>query len=315
MLPFTLTQLGYVIELDKARHFGRAADACHVTQPTLSMQIQKLEDLLGVILFDRSKKPIEPTAIGVRVIEQARIVFAEVKRIEASISDIKGQISGPFSLGIIPTLAPFLIPRFVDHFATSFPEVQLTIEELQTEAIVDRLRQERLDAGVLVTPLNSPSIHEIQLFYEPFVCYLSENHVLNSRNSVKESELQKNDVWLLSQGHCFRDQAMSLCHSQLSNDTAQLKFESGNLETLIRLVDRGLGMTLLPLSATLDLPPLSLKKLKHFAEPVPTREVSLVHARTQLKSRILQALITSIRQSLPQSLADYQPKRVVPMTN
>ncbi len=305
MLSITYIQLAYLISLARNRHFGLAARECHVTQPTLSMQIQKLEEELGVLLFDRSKKPVEATVIGQRIIEQAEKAMLEVSKIKTIAHENKGEVLGEFRLGVIPTLAPYLLPLFLESFIHKYPKVELVIEELQTSQIIQRLKLDTLDGGILATPLKHKGIMEQPLFYEPFVVYLSPKHPLTKKKMVVEKELSIEDIWLLNEGHCFRDQAIEICKQQIYKDPCKKKlvFESGNLETLKRLVDSKFGYTLIPYLAIERMTEKEKeKKLRFFKSPAPTREVSLVHSRTHLKENILKALKDCIQSSLPNEL-------------
>ena len=206
----TITQLHYIIAVDTHRHFGRAAEACFITQPTLSMQIQKLEDELGVILFDRQKHPIEPTPLGVSIISQARVVVHEAEKLEQQAQAATGEIKGTFRLGIIPTISPNLLYRFISRFKNELQEVHLIVEELQTQQIISALRKGTLDAGILATPLDERGIKEIPLYYEPFMAFVPEGHRLEKDEFVLSSELDLNDLLLLNEGHCFRFSVINL---------------------------------------------------------------------------------------------------------
>jgi LysR family transcriptional regulator, hydrogen peroxide-inducible genes activator len=301
----TLTQLGYVAAVAQHRNFGAAAEACFVTQPTLSMQIQKLEEELGVVIFDRSQQPIRTTAVGEQIVLQARIALSEAQKIHDLTSQELNEVRGPISIGVIPTLSPYVLPLFIQKFIDKFPLAEVTVEELQTQQIVDRLRNEQLDIGLLVTPLHNQAIVEHTLFYEPFVLYVSPKHPLASAKTVREKDLSSKDVWLLTEGHCFRDQVIDLCgdRSRGLRDKTNLRFESGNLETLKKMVDQGTGYTLLPLLAANDVHESAKRKqLKEFQAPVPTREVSLVHNKLYKKRATVDALIAEIRAAIPPDL-------------
>ena len=299
----TLTQLEYVVAVNKHRHFGKAAKDCHVTQPTLSMQLQKLEDELGVILFDRSKSPILPTSEGEKVVKQAQVVIKEYNRIHTILENTNGEISGKFRLAVIPTLAPYVIPLFAKKFADLYPKVELIIEEFKTEEIIELLDREEIDAGILVTPLNEKSLIERVLFYEPFYLFVSQDHELFKKKKVKESELSNDSLWLLNEGHCFRAQVLKVCTMNFDGGNYKnLRFESGNLETLKNLVVQSSGYTLLPHLATLDLSSNRKKMVREFAKPVPTREVSIVYGRTFLKEKIIDALEEIIISVLPKDI-------------
>lgn len=307
----TITQLEYVLAVDKFRHFGKAAKACSVTQPTLSMQLQKAEDEIGIIIFDRSKNPILPTDEGEQIIKQARVVLREYKKIFAIIDAGKDEVRGDFRLGVIPTLSPYVIPLFAGAFVKKYPHVNLTIEEFKTEDIIELLSRDEIDAGLLVTPLQGESFIERTLFLEPFSVFASANHPLLKKSKIKDKDLDTRDVWLLNEGHCFRQQVLNLC--KISKDIGQhdnLKFESGNLETLKNMVINNSGYTLLPHLAVLNLSEEELEHVRDFQTPVPTREVSLVHNRIFLKEKIISALEASIIENLPDSLASLKKKNL-----
>lgn len=315
MKSITLIQLQYVTAVEQTRNFSLAAQACFVSQPTLSMQIQKLEGDLGVTLFDRSKKPVEPTDLGRKLISQARVVLQEAQRIEELIKEERSEISGEFKLGIIPTLAPYLLPLFLESFIKKYPMVNLVVEELQTQQIINRLNEDQLDAGLLVTPLNVSGIIEKPLFHDPFLVYLSHKHPLLSKNKVTHQDLSLEDVWLLNEGHCFRDQAIEICGrvKRKIPGRRNLTFESGNLETLKRLVDQKFGYTLLPSLATAGMSAAEKKKkIRYFKAPIPTREVSLVYSRAYLKKAILDVLFQEVHQSIPsESIPGNQKEKII----
>ncbi len=312
MKSITLTQLSYVIAVSESRNFGLAAKACFISQPTLSMQIQKLEDELGITLYDRSKKPVQPTVIGEKIIKQAQIVIQEANRIDELIKEEKGEISGDFKLGIIPTLAPYLLPLFLKSFTTTYPDVNLIVEEMQTQKIIKMLKEDKIDGGILVTPLNHKGIVEWPLFNDPFLAYLSPKHPLLSRSLVSDKDLSLDDIWLLNEGHCFRDQAIEICKKVKGSKNKNLTFESGNLETLKRLVDQNFGYTLLPSLAILGMSASEQKKkIRFFKSPVPIREVSVVYSRNYLKKSIIEALHKEVTSSLPKELKKSKSKERV----
>jgi LysR family hydrogen peroxide-inducible transcriptional activator len=308
----TLSQLEYIIAVDKFRHFGRASKACHVSQPSLSMQLMKAEEELGVVIFDRSKKPILPTERGLAVIEQARVVLREAERLKHISQQERGELRGDFRLGVIPTLAPYLIPLFLDAWANAYPKVKLKIDEMKTTDIVEHLYDDRIDAGLLVTPLHEPSLHERLLFHEPFYLYVSDQHPLYRRERIRDTDLDGSDIWLLEEGHCFRTQILKVCSLRSKHRVYRnIEFESGNLETLKQLVNHNQGYTLLPhFCVALIHDPQEKRRVKPFYPPTPTRAVSLVHRRSQLKEDIVTALEKSIRESLPESVSALPPKKI-----
>lgn len=303
----TLIQLKYVVAVDTYRHFATAADHCFVTQPTLSMQISKLEKELDVLIFDRSKHPVEPTEIGKRILIQARLALLEASRIEEIVKSSKGQISGDFRLGIIPTVSTALLPRFLRKITNDYPDIHLKIEELQTDQILDKLDKDQLDAGILATPLEKARIIEKPLYYEPFMAYIPKGHRLVKESFVLHSELQIRDILLLKNGHCFRDNVINLCEgafAESGNTSKLMEFESGNFETLIKLSNQGFGMTLVPYLTALDLNESDRANIKPIEHPQPTREISLVHSRAQLKISIIDILAEEIKKLVPKKLLE-----------
>ena len=289
----TITQLQYVLAVAEHQNFTLAAEKCFVTQPTLSMQIQKVEEELGVQIFDRSKKPIQLTDIGAKIVNQAKNIVNESNRIKDIVDQQKGFVGGEFRLGIIPTVMPTLLPMFLGHFQKKYPKVQLIIEELNTAEIVARLKNGHLDAAIAATPLDDDKIKEIVLYYEPFVGYVPENHPLFAKKELVPADLNSAEILLLRDGHCFRESILNLCKVADMPDNS-FRIESGSFETLSRLVDEGLGITLLPYLHTLTLNDAQKAKLRHFSDPKPAREVSLIFPHTELKMHIVDALRNSI---------------------
>jgi LysR family hydrogen peroxide-inducible transcriptional activator len=300
----TLTQLEYILAVNKFRHFGKAARSCFVTQPTLSMQIQKLEDELGLVLFDRSRSPVLATSEGERIIEQARAVIREQKRLLDLVEQSKQELSGDFRLAVIPTLSTYILPLFLAQFVAAYPRVNLIIEESKTEEIVAMLTEDEVDAGLLATPLHDDSLVERVLFYEPFYLFVASGHPLARKRKVRESELQLREIWLLDKGHCFRDQVLQICSEggEAKRVEGNIRFESGNLETLKNMVLASSGYTVLPHLAVGQLSAQKRRLVREFHPPVPTREVSLVYARSVLKQRVIEALVKSIVEALPREL-------------
>jgi len=288
----TLTQLQYTIAVAEEGNFTQAAEKCFVTQPTLSMQVQKLEDELGIKLFNRNTKPITLTTIGEKIIDQAKMILKEANRMEDIVSTEKGFVGGNFRLGIIPTVMPTLLPMFLNTFIKKFPKVNLKIEELNTAAIIEELKNGKLDAGIAATPLDDVKIIEKPLYYEPFVGYIPEPHPLSKLKTLALSDLEKMDVLVLEDGHCFRDHVLKICQTPNFSHTFNLK--SGSFETLIHLANDGLGMTLLPYLQTRNLTPQNAKNLRSFESPEPAREISLIYSKSQLKLPIIESLCATI---------------------
>lgn len=312
----TLTQLRYLLALDEHRSFRVAALACHVSQPALSSQLQKLEELLGVALFDRSKKPIVPTDAGARLIPQARIVVQETERLADLARCDVDVVAGRYRLGVIPTVSATILPRLLPSFCAAYPEVELVVEEHPTEVLVERLLQDRLDGGLAATPLHVPGIRERPLFREPFWAYLPAGHPLLQREVLSQEDLQNEPLWLLAEGHCFRGQVLQFCRTHCPVSTPKgsaLAFEGGTFSTLIGLVDAGMGSTVLPELMLQSL--ASEQRRQHarpFAAPEPVREVSLLYARSHLRRNVAEHLGKTLVNQLPQSYLTQQGQVLPP---
>ena len=299
----TLTQLEYIVAVDTYRHFGRAAESCFVTQPTLSMQIKKLEEDLEVIIFDRSKQPLIPTDVGQRLIDQAKIVLSESQELKNIIKDHKNEVSGLLRIGIIPTLAPYLLPLFIGRYKRSWPNIIIKVEELTTAHIVDLLQKDLLDVGILVTPLKEVKIIEKPVFYEEMLIYANENHPLHLQEEISVKDIATPDIWLLSDGHCFRDQVVNLCSYMTgAGGSLPFQFEAGSLETLMNIVDKEGGITLIPELAKYTMPEERKKNLLSFTQMKPLREVSLVYSRHFAKHKLINLLWREVKDSLPAGL-------------
>ncbi len=299
----TITQLEYIIAVDTYRHFSEAAAQCYITQPTLSMQIQKLEEDLGIKIFDRSKQPVIPTELGEEILMQARVIIHEVKMMEQLIKDRQGLLQGELRVGIIPTLAPYLLPLFLHEFLRKYPDIKIIVKELTTEHIIDKLKQGKIDAGLLVTPLHEGSIMEYPLFYEEMVAYVSKSNSAFKKNYVLADDIDLDELWLLEEGHCFRNQVMNLCELKKKNkDQSHFEYESGSIETLRKMVEMNKGITILPEMATLDFSVKQQNMVRHFKSPAPVREVSLVTHRNYVKKKLVDVLKEEVLACLPEKM-------------
>lgn len=308
----TITQLEYIIAVDTYRHFSTAADQCFVTQPTLSMQIQKLEDDLGSKIFDRSKHPVIPTEIGEEIIQQARIIIHEVKMIHQLIMDRQGVLQGELRIGIIPTLAPYLLPLFLQPFLDKYPDIRLRVKELTTGQIIEKLKAGKIDAGLLVTPLQDSSIKEYPLFYEELVAYVSAKNAAYKKTYVIADDIGLEELWLLEEGHCFRSQIVNLCElKKQGKDKSAFEYEAGSVETLRKMVEISNGVTILPELATLDFTSKQLDMVRHFKAPVPVREVSLVTHRDYVKKKLVDVLKGQIMAIIPSKVMLNKNKNLV----
>jgi len=310
----TFVQLDYIIAVDTWRHFATAAEHCFVTQPTLSMQIQKLEEELDVKIFDRSKQPVVPTETGAEIIEQARAILAGRNNLLETIQDKKGILIGELRIGIIPTLAPYLLPLFIQPFTKKYPEVRLVVHEMMTELIISRLREGKIDAGILVTPLQEAGIKEYVLFYEELMAYVSRKNEVYEKTYVLPQDIDPNKLWLLEEGHCFRSQIVNLCELQkISREASHFDYEAGSIETLRRMVEMNDGITIIPELATLDMPQKQTQLIRHFKKPSPMREVSLVVHRNFVKKKLIDVLRQEILHTVPEKIRKNKTPNVVPV--
>ena len=298
----TLQQFLYLTAVADHGSFLAASKACHVTQPTLSMQVQKLEAYLGVVLFDRSKQPIVPTELGRLVVDQARVALRESDRIHELIRSEQSSLGGELIVGVIPTIAPDLLPMFVGQFLKEYPQVNLKIDELTTDDIILGLERDSLDVGILATPLNRKSLTERPLYNEPFQLYLPIDHPITRLATVRETDLSVNDLILLTEGHCLRGQMLAVCGAKGIATHQRFHFQSGSLETILRFVEIGQGYTIVPYLTARGLRACKSTRVRNFGQPVPYREISLVTHRKLVKQKLVEALHQSIQNHLPDDL-------------
>ncbi|RYG10342.1 MAG: hydrogen peroxide-inducible genes activator, partial [Chitinophagaceae bacterium] len=306
-----LVQLEYIVAVDTYRSFVIAADKCFITQPTLSMQVQKLEEFLNVKIFDRSKQPIVPTDIGAQIIAQARTVLQENLKIKELINNQQQNIVGELKIGIIPTVAPYLLPEVIASMLGKYPELKLLIWEYTTEDIIHHLKTGVIDCGILATPLVDPTIIETPLYYENFVSYISKNSTLYKKKTIDAEDLANENIWLLNEGHCMRTQVLNICRSTKNNRLQSLTYNTGSVETLIRMVDINDGATLLPELAVKDLNNRQLSKVRYFKTPEPVREISLITHKNFVKKRMLNALAEEILTIIPKPMKQRKKKDVI----
>lgn len=310
----TFIQLEYIVAVDTWRHFATAAEHCFVTQPTLSMQIQKLEEELDLKIFDRSKQPVVPTETGVEIIGQARAILSGRNKLLQSIQEKKGLLVGELRIGIIPTLAPYLLPLFVQPFTRKYPGVRLVVHELMTDLIITRLREGKIDAGILVTPLQEPGIEEFVLFYEEMMAYVSRKNAAYKKTYMLPQDIDPDKLWLLEEGHCLRSQIVNLCELQkISRENSHFDYEAGSIETLRRMVEMYDGITILPELATLDMPASQRQLIRYFKKPSPMREVSLVVHRNLVKQRLIEVMKKEIMLTIPEKIRKNKSQYVVPV--
>lgn len=296
----TLTQLEYIVAVDTYRHFGQAAESCFITQPTLSMQIKKLEEDLEIIIFDRSKHPLLPTDVGQRIIDQARIVLKQSEEINNIVKDHKNQVSGLIRIGIIPTMAPYILPAFIGNYKKKYPNILIKVYEQTTDNIINLLHKDLIDVGILATPLHEEKINEKPVFYEEMLIYTHPSHPLHKQAEITPKDIAIPDLWLLSDGHCFRDQVINLCsYAGGSDSQLPFQFEAGSLETLMNIVDREGGITLIPELAKEGMSEKRMANVRSFTSIKPLREVSLVYSRHFAKHKLINLLWREMRECFP----------------
>ncbi|HHG84271.1 MAG TPA: LysR family transcriptional regulator [Bacteroidetes bacterium] len=311
----TLQQLEYIVALDEERHFVRAAARCFVTQPTLSMQVRKLEDDLGVLIFDRKATPFRPTAIGEKIVQRARKLLRDAHQIQVLASEEAGEMKGEFRLGVIPTLAPSLVPRFFGPFLDRFPEVRLHIDELQTDRMLGLLESGDLDVGIMVGPVGHISLQEMPVFQEPFLLYAHPDHPLSGQDRIHAAQLNLAEMWILNQGHCFRNQVLNVCEAKGNVQPRRYTYETGSIETLKHMVQQSGGYTLVP---ELSLKTSSLPTeiiTRRFVQPEPVREVVLVSHYSYARTTFLQNLHQEILQSIPESMRIAEGEKISILRN
>ncbi|HEY5368510.1 MAG TPA: LysR substrate-binding domain-containing protein [Hanamia sp.] len=307
-----IQQLEYIVAVDNCRHFVKASEKCFVTQATLSMMIKKLEDELGIKIFDRTRQPVVPTDIGKKIIAQSKIILHESSRLAEIVKEAQGELSGELRIGIIPTLAPYLLPLFMNSFLNKYPMVRLRISELTTDDIIQQLEKHTLDAGLLSTPLGLPSITEQTLFYEPFVVYAASGEKILKKKYVLANDIDVNRLCLLEEGHCLRAQAFNLCELRdKEGELRQLDFATGSIETLKKIVETNEGITILPMLAVKDMTTKQKNNIRYFKAPAPVREIGLVTYRYFVKERLISILKEEILDHIPEEMKSRTKKNII----
>lgn len=305
----TLQQFEYIVALDKLRHFTRAAEYCNVTQPTLSAMIQKLEEELDVKIFDRSQQPIAPTAAGALVIKQAKEVLVQAERIKNIVQEQKQEVAGRFTLGVLPTIAPYLLPRFFDALTKKYPQLEIKVAEMKTSEIKRALITGDIDAGILADIEGLDDYSTTHLFHEQYMAYVSRSSDLYTKSVVKSSDLQSQQLWLLDEGHCFRDQMVKYCQIKSARQS-QLTYSLGSIETFMRMVESGRGVTFIPWLAVQQLSDSQKELVRPFALPIPTRHLVAITNKDFIRHTILQALVGEIQASVPKAMLSLTTSQV-----
>lgn len=308
-----IQQLEYIIAVDNHRHFAKAAEASFVTQPTLSMMIQKLEDELSIKIFDRSQLPVQPTEIGALIINQARVIISQVKQIKEIIQEEKGIVQGTFRIGIIPTIAPYLLPKLMQSHEENGYNLELAIEENTTDQIIEKILNGTLDGGILAGPLHNDKIREHPIYWERFFAYVSPRETaLYEKSELKEEDLNVNRLWLLEEVHCLRSQILKICKLRKRRNTTNLfTYEAGSINTLINIVDNNNGLTIIPEMAISELNEKQKQNIRPLKDFSPVREISLVTRREFLRERVLDIIIDDVKKSVPQELLNEDLKKFI----
>jgi LysR family hydrogen peroxide-inducible transcriptional activator len=309
-----IQQLDYVIAVDNFRHFAKAADVCCVTQPTLSMMIQKLEEELNVKIFDRTKHPVEPTAIGKQIIAQARISLKYFNQIKEVVESEQSRTKGSFKLGIIPTIASYLVPVMLSKQQEEYNDIELILKESTTGNLIHEIMNGTLDGGVLAGPLNHPGLDEYPVYYEKFYAYVSPEDAAYKDKEIDLNTIDINNVWLLENEHCLRGQIERLCQMKkksLTGGNPSIKYESGSIETLIHVVDYNPGITIIPEMHAMGLSEEKQENLRAFKDMTAVREVSLVVSKDYVRKTLLNVILEIIRSSVPKSMQDMHLKAFV----
>lgn len=291
----TLQQLEYIDAVFRFRHFAKAAEYCGVTQPTLSAMIQKLEAELDVKLFERSSQQVLPTSIGTIIVNQARRVLYEAKQLKNLVAEEKSSLAGTFRLGILPTIAPYLIPRFFPKLCESHPEMDVRVVEMKTDEIKMAITNNVIDAAILVNLDNLENFDISTLYFEQFFAYVSRNDALFSHKSIKTADLNNEFLWLLDEGHCFRDQLVKFCNLKGARESKEA-YTLGSIETFMRIVESGKGVTFIPELALDQLNEQQRSLVRSFAMPIPTREIVMMTAKSFVRKSARNLLIESVRQ-------------------
>lgn len=309
----TITQLEYVVAVATYKSFVAAAEKCFVTQPTLSMQIHKLEEGLGVKIFDRNKHPINTTEIGEEIVRQAKVILAESKKIQEIIQNKTGQVVGSFKVGIIPTLAPYIIPQLLENHTKEHPEMKLIVFELQTSDIIHKLKNDEIDCAIVSTPLDDQTLKEYPLFYEPLIAYFGKEEAALKKKTITPDDIDLKHIWMLNEGNCLRNQIINLCSEQIEKIQASrpYQYETSNVETLRKMVDKNGGVTILPEFATFDFNDEQLERLRYFDGQEPVREISLITNNHFVRMSVLQTIMDEILQIVPEKMRVQKKNRKV----
>lgn len=307
----TIQQLEYILAVDRFRHFGKAAEYCLVTQPTLSAMVQKLEEELDVKIFDRSTQPVQPTSVGRKIIEQARAVLTQASKVKEIVQEEGQSLKGVFRIAVLPTIAPYLLPRFFPKFMEDYPELDIRVSEMKTQDVLVALAAGKVDAAIIATAVDNKSLQAETLFYEQFLGYVARKESIFKNEMIRTTDISGERLWLLDEGHCFRDQLMRFCQLETVK-LHQAAYHLGSMETFMRIVEGGKGITFIPELALYQLSDQQKELVRPFAIPRPTREISIVTKTDFVRFSVLSILKERIRSSIPKEMLTLQnTQRVV----
>lgn len=300
----TLQQMEYIVAVYRLRHFAKAAESCGVTQPTLSAMIQKLEKELGVKVFERSSQQVTPTEIGKLVVEQAWKVLSRASRIKDLVAEQQHSLSGVFRIGILPTIAPYLLPRFFTKLEKENPNIDFHVIEMKTAEIKKALNRGEIDAAIAVRLDELDVYEQTSMYYEQFIAYVAKNDPLFSHKNIKTSDLGNEFLWLLDEGHCFRDQLVKFCNLKSAAESKS-KYSLGSIETFMRMVESGQGVTFIPELALSQLSDAQKGLARPFALPIPVRDVVLLTNKNFIRHSIANLVIEAVKKNVPESMLTY----------
>jgi LysR family transcriptional regulator, hydrogen peroxide-inducible genes activator len=303
----TLQQLEYIIALEKYGHFSLAAEACNITQPTLSATIAKLEEELDTQIFDRSKHPIEATEAGKKIISQAKVILFNSSQLKEMVLSEKEQSSGDLKFGIIPTIAPYILPKMFKQMRENNPDITLHVTEASTSSLIPAIKKAEIDMALMATPLNDPDLLEIPIYYEKFVAYVSESDPLYKLKELHPEDLHGDNLWVLREEHCLSIQVLNLCKIKSSYST---NYRAGSIDTLVKIVDENGGYTVIPeLHIDLICNSVQRARIRPIIDPVPVREVSLVIRKDYVREKLLNIISDNIRKIIPEHMIDSRLKK------
>ena len=305
-----IQQLEYILAVDTYRHFAKAAEHCRVTQPTLSMMIQKLEDELGIKLFDRNLQPVRPTPAGRKVIEQARNVLYQASLIKDIVNEEEQSLKGTFRLAVLPTIAPYLLPRFFQQLSEKHTDLDIRMLEMKTAPTMAALQNGEIDAAIIANQPTESNLQGDILYYEQFFGYVAHNESIFKKDLIRTADINDERLWLLDEGHCFRDQLVRFCQMK-SARASQLAYHLGSMETFMRMVESGKGVTFIPELAVLQLGDAQKELVRSFAIPCPTRQVVLLTNKNFIRYTLLEVLTKEITLSVPKEMLSLKATQIM----